>query len=280
VTLREALGEGVERLERHGVASPRLSSEVLLAHCLSVDKVYLFTHDDRELTEDEHRRFEEAIYDRLSGVPVQYIVGRQEFYGRYFTVNPAVLIPRPETEAIIETVLKLNSQTAPEIIDVGTGSGCIAVTTSLEIPSARVFATDISMEALRVARQNARQLGATVEFACVDLLEGIGGTFDFVLSNPPYVSPSETLHLQREVREHEPHVALFASNDGVAMFRRLVPAAEGRLRPGGWLIMEIGVAMDERVLALFGDRWETVYFRPDLQGIPRTVIARLRGARD
>ena len=275
MTLRETLVQGIQRLEQHGVSSPRLNAEVMLAHCLSVEKTYLYTHDDRELRDEESQSFEDALYDRISGVPVQYIVGRQEFYGRYFTVNPAVLIPRPETEFIVESVLEVKSSANPTIIDVGTGSGCIAVTLALELPEATVFATDVSLEALHVARQNASQLAARVDFAGADLLDGIGGRFDFIVSNPPYVSYAETSRLQREVREHEPHVALFAPDDGLAMFRRLVPSAEKLLKPGGYLIMEIGIGLEERILALFGDRWEFSRSRPDLQGIPRTIVARL-----
>ena len=279
MTLRETLAQGIQRLEQHGVSSPRLNAEVMLAHCLSVEKTYLYTHDDRELRDEESQSFEDALYDRISGVPVQYIVGRQEFYGRYFTVNPAVLIPRPETEFIVESVLEVNGSANPTIIDVGTGSGCIAVTLALELPEATVFATDVSLEALHVARQNASQLAARVDFAGADLLDGIGGRFDFIVSNPPYVSYAETSRLQREVREHEPHVALFAPDDGLAMFRRLVPSAEGLLKPGGHLIMEIGIGLEQRILSLFGDRWESSRSRPDLQGIPRTIVAKLKNTR-
>jgi release factor glutamine methyltransferase len=274
LTIREALHQAIERLEYHHISSPRLNAEVLLAHCLSVDRTYLYTHDDRQLQENESEAFEGILYDRVSGVPVQYIVGRQEFYGRYFTVNPAVLIPRPETEFIVESVLEVKTSPDPAIIDVGTGSGCIGVTLALELPEATVFATDVSMDALQVARRNATELGASVNFACADLLDGIGGQFDFIASNPPYVSRSETSRLQREVREHEPHVALFANDDGLAMFRRLVPAAELLLKPGGHLIMEIGITMEERVLSLFGKSWDNPKSRPDLQGIPRTIVAR------
>ena len=273
MTLREALTQAITRLERHYVSSARLNAEVLLAHCLSVDKTYLYTHDDRELNDQELQAFEDALYERVSGVPVQYIVGRQEFFGRYFEVTPAVLIPRPETEFIVESVLEANTRMDPAIIDVGTGSGCISVTLALELAKPRVFATDVSMDALFVARNNSRQLGAQVEFACADLLDGIGGEFDFIVSNPPYVSYQETSRLQREVREHEPHVALFASDDGLALFRRIVPSAEMLLKPGGRLIMEIGIGMEDRTRGLFGNRWTSVQVRPDLQGIPRTIVA-------
>ena len=273
MTVRDTLTQAIGYLEDQQVSSARLNAEVLMAHCLSVDRTYLYTHDDRELLAEEQLAFDVLLAKRLAGVPLQYIIGCQEFYGRSFIVNPAVLIPRPETEFIIESVLEVSTG-EPLIIDVGTGSGCIAITLALEIPKSRVFATDISMEALRVAKQNAAQLGAPVHFAQTDLLDGIGGGFDFIVSNPPYVSYQETSRLQREVREHEPHVALFAPDDGLAMYRRLVPASEWLLKPGGYLIMEIGITMEERVLRLFGNRWRSPFSRPDLQGIPRTIVAR------
>jgi release factor glutamine methyltransferase len=271
--------DGARRLEMHRVSNPRLSAEVLLAHCLSVDRTFLYTHDERLLTEAETRSFEEAIYDRISGVPVQYIVGRQEFYGRYFSVNPAVLIPRPETEAIVEAVLKLRNSPAPAILDVGTGSGCIGVTLAIELPSAHVTITDVSCDALLVAKANAVRLGARVDIACMDLLDAIGtnsSAFDFIVSNLPYVSPADLSNLQPEVREHEPHVALFASDNGLALIQRFIPAAERLLKPGGYLILEIGIGMAPRVMNLLGSRWEAAEARPDLQGIPRTIVARRR----
>jgi release factor glutamine methyltransferase len=279
LTLREALLQTSARFERHRLTSSRLNAEVLLCHLLSVEKAYLYTHDERELTETETEKLEAFVYERISGVPVQYIVGRQEFYGRYFTVNPAVLIPRPETEFIVETTLEFKPAAGTRIIDVGTGSGCIGVTLALEIPDSKVTLTDVSFEALQVARLNATNLGASVSIACMDLLDAATGTFDFVVSNPPYVSRKEESRLQIEVREHEPAVALYGDEDGLASFRKLIPSAEQMLRPGGYFIAEMGYDMEERVLSLFGDAWEKLPTRKDLQGIPRTVRARLRSAR-
>jgi release factor glutamine methyltransferase len=275
LTLREALHLAIEQLERHGVSSPRLNAEVLTAHCLSVDKTYLYTHDERELTAAEAQQLEDFVYERISGVPVQYIIGRQEFFGRYFTVNSAVLIPRPETEFIVESVLEIRPPADTRIIDVGTGSGCIGVTLALELPESHVTLTDVSFEALRVAQLNAANLGASVSIACMDLLDAAAGTFDFVVSNPPYVSRKETSRLQVEVREHEPEVALYGDDDGLAAYRRLIPAAERLLGPGGYFIAEMGFGMEERVLELFGRGWEKLPTKADLQGIPRTIRARL-----
>jgi len=281
VTIREALRSAVERLELHHVSNARLTAELVLAHVLSVEREHLYAHDDRVLSEQELQMLEDRLYDRISGVPLQYIVGRQEFYGRYFRVNPAVLIPRPETEYIIEAVLDIQGTRGlpPRplaIIDVGTGSGCIAVTLALELPGTQVFAGDISFEALLVARENAATLGAPVRFVCMDVLDAIQTRFDFIVSNPPYVRRSELSRLQREVREHEPHVALFSPEDELAIYRRLIVGAEEMLKSGGHVIMEVGIGMDERVLSLFGPRWNTLPTKTDLQGIPRTVIAMVR----
>jgi release factor glutamine methyltransferase len=242
-----------------------------------VTREYLYSHDDRTLTSEERQDIEDKLYDRIGGVPLQYIVGRQEFHGRYFQVNPSVLIPRPETEYIVDAVLETRGPPPRplSIIDVGTGSGCIAVTLALEIPEAEVVGADVSMEAVRVARQNAKQLGANVQFVCMDVLDAISSQFDFIVSNPPYVRKDDITRLQREVREHEPHIALFSPEDELAIYRRIVAGGETMLRSGGYVIMEVGLGMDEQVLKLFGSKWETQPTKTDLQGIPRTIVARL-----
>jgi release factor glutamine methyltransferase len=276
VTIREALRSTAERLELHHVSNARLTAELLVAHCLSVEREYLYAHDEHILSEYEYQKLEEFLYDRISGVPLQYIVGRQEFYGRYFQVNPAVLIPRPETEHIIEAVLEIQrtagSVSQPRIFDVGTGSGCIAATLALELPEAQIFASDVSEAALRVAHANASLLGASVSFVCMDVLDGLAGEFEFIVSNPPYVRPGDVTRLQREVREYEPHIALFSPKDELEMYRRLITSAEELLRTGGHLLMEVGIGMDERVLGLFGNKWQKWPTKTDLQGIPRVVI--------
>lgn len=280
MTIRDALRSSAARLEMHHVSNARLTAELLIAHTLSVPREYLYVHDDRILTDVEQQALEDHLYDRISGVPLQYIVGRQEFYGRYFQVTPDVLIPRPETEYIVEAVLEIHAaegrQRSADIFDVGTGSGCIAVTLALELPQARVLASDVSFDAVRIAQQNARQLGATVGFACVDVLDAVSGSYDFIVSNPPYVRRDEMTNLQREVREHEPHVALFSPEDELAIYRRLVFGAEQMLRPGGHLLLEIGLRMEEGVLGLFGSAWSKLPTKNDLQGIPRTILARRR----
>jgi len=274
VTIRDALRSAAERLELHYVSNARLTAELLVAHCLSVEREYLYAHDERVLTAGESQLLEDLLYDRINGVPLQYIVGRQEFYGRYFRVTRDVLIPRPETEHLVEAVLELKPS-APRILDIGTGSGCIAVTLALEIPDARVFASDISESALQIARANASVLHAPVSFACMDVLDAVAGKFEFIVSNPPYVRRGDISRLQREVREYEPHVALFSPEDELEIYRRLIAGAAGVLNAGGHLMMEVGIGMDERVLDLFDARWEKLPTKTDLQGIPRTVIARL-----
>jgi release factor glutamine methyltransferase len=276
VIIRDALRSAAERLELHHVSNARLTAELLLSHSLSVEREYLYAHDDRVLTDDDYQKLEDLLYDRISGVPLQYIVGRQEFYGRYFRVNPAVLIPRPETEHVVEAVLERHPGHGIRILDVGTGSGCIAVTLALEIPGARVFASDISEAALRVAYENAAAFSATVGFVCMDFLDAITGHFEFIVSNPPYVRPGDIHRLQREVREHEPHVALFSPADELEVYRRLMAGAERLLVEGGHLMMEVGIGMDEHVRKLFGTGWEKLPTKADLQGIPRTVIIRRR----
>ena len=280
VIIREALRSAAERLELHYVSNARLTAELLLAHVLSVQREYLYAHDDRAADRNgiagprrsslrPHRRRSSSIHSRPPGV-LRPLFSRQ----------PSVLIPRPETEYIVEAVLHIQKEspraTVPSIVDVGTGSGCIAVTLALELAEARVIAADISFDAVRVAQENAKNLGADVRFVCTDVLDGISSTFDFIVSNPPYVRRDEITHLQREVREHEPHVALFSPEDELAIYRRLVIGGENMLNPGGHIIMEVGLGMDEQVLALCGPKWERLPTRTDLQGIPRTVIAKLR----
>ena len=192
-------------------------------------------------------------------------------------VSPAVLIPRPETEHVIETVLELaRAMQAPRIIDVGTGSGCIALALAAELPWARIEAVDISPAALEVARANAHrlQLDHRVIFGQRDLLAGApASTYDFVVSNPPYVPASEPEKAQREVREFEPKVAVFAGESGLEVYRRLVPQAHEALKPGGWLVVEIGFSLAQAVCELAQD-WTEVRVVPDLQGIPRVMAAR------
>lgn len=274
MTVQTALVQGQRLLEQAGIASPRLTAEVLLAHAVGHSRAWLFAHSSDELTELWWIHYGRYLHQRLSGIPTQYITGRQEFYGRDFRVTPDVLIPRPETEHLIQAALE-KWRPATRAIDIGTGSGAIAVTLSLE-RSARLAATDLSVAALRIAAENARRLGARVDFAACDLAAAFADqSFDLVLSNPPYVPAGDVL--PREVREHEPPLALYAGPAGLDVFGRLIPEANRILKPGGWLILEIGALQAEAVRALLGG-WLDLEIRSDLAGLPRLALARSRRA--
>lgn len=275
VAVAAALMQGTRLLEEAAVAVPRLTAEVLLCHAARCDRPYLYAHPERELTEVEWIHYGRYLKERLDGKPTQYITGRQEFYGREFRVSPDALIPRPETELVVETALRVAPPGA-RMLDVGCGSGAIAVTLALEggVP---VFGTDISFAALRLAGANATRLEAPVHLLCGDLLEGFSGAcFDLIASNPPYVSSLERGSLQREVRDWEPEVALFAGPSGMEIYERLVSGAARVLVPGGWLVMELGFKSCDRVLAMLGQGWAAAEAIPDLAGIPRVLAARRR----
>jgi release factor glutamine methyltransferase len=289
VSLRNSLAAAIERLAIAQVGSPRLNAELLLIFALGCDRAYLYAHPERELTAEESRRYENALAERARGVPTQYITGHQEFWGMDFIVSPAVLIPRPETEHVIETVLSCvaraplrlrSGQASPanplRIIDVGTGSGCIGMALAKELPNAEIHATDISNAALEVARANAarHELENRIRFHHADLLEGFEpASFDFIVSNPPYVGETEEDQVQLEVRKFEPRNAVFAGPTGLEVIERVIPRAETVLKPGGWLVMEISGTIAEGVRNLLSD-WNEVQITNDLQGIPRVASAR------
>ena len=291
--LRQALRAAIAELEAANVDQSRLQAEVLAFLTFGCDRAYLFAHPERELSAAEQSQYEQLIARRAAGEPLQYITGHQEFWSADFLVTPAVLIPRPETEHLIEAVLALirqfslgprlspqhsNNRRAGDpvkLIDVGTGSGAIAISLARELPGAEMHAVDLSTEALQIARLNAERLGAKVHFAQGDLLSAVvrDASFDFVLSNPPYVAESEPEAVQEVVRRHEPPLALFAGDDGLDVIRRLLPQAWEALRPGGWLLFEIGYGQWEPVRGLLIG-WDDVHSAADLAGIPRVIIAR------
>jgi release factor glutamine methyltransferase len=285
--LREALQAAIARLTAEHVPSPRLNAETLLMFTLNCDRAHLYAHPERELTAEEQSRYEEALTQRAKGVPAQYITGHQEFWGLDLIVSPAVLIPRPETEHLVEAVLPLaRSMKAPKIADVGTGSGAIALALAKELPNAEIHATDSSPAALEIAEANAARLqlefrasnldppGRRIFFHDTDLLRGLdSGAFDFVVSNPPYVGLAEEDEVQLEVRKFEPRNAVFAGTAGIEVIERLIPAARQALKPGGYLVMEISGTIAERVRTLLAG-WEDITISNDLQGIPRVASAR------
>ena len=263
-----------------------MNAELLLRFVLSCDRAYLFAHPERELTSDEESRYEGALAERARGVPAQYITGQQEFWGMDLIVSPAVLIPRPETEHLIETVLELQTSGAElresrsepmlRIADVGTGSGCIALALAKELPTAEIHATDISPAALEIARANAaRHQEERIQFHQTDLLANLAPPFDLIVSNAPYVGESEHEHVQLEVRKFEPRSAVFAGPTGTEIISRLIPQAEFLLRPGGWLVLEISGTIADQVRSLLRN-WADVLVVPDLQQIPRVIRARKR----
>ena len=270
MTLRTALAQGIELLERGGIHAPRLTAEVLLGHAVHCDRTYFYAHPEQELREIEWIHYGRYLDERLKGKPTQYITKRQEFYGREFKVSRDVLIPRPETELLVETVLKL--EPGPGIIaDVGTGSGAIGVTLSLELKRA-VIATDLSFEACAVARGNAIELGADVQLIQGDLLKPFAdASVDIIVSNPPYVPFNDREGLQREVRDWEPSLALYGGPTGTAIYKRLVPEARRVLKPGGTLVFEFGFGQADAVSALAAG-WSNPQILSDLAGLPRVLV--------
>jgi release factor glutamine methyltransferase len=264
-----------------------MNAELLLMFTLNCDRAHLYAHPERELTADEQTNYARTLAERSRGVPAQYITGHQEFWGMDLIVTPAVLIPRPETEHVIETVLELlTSEVSPQasvrspsskrVIDVGTGSGCIALALAKELPQAVIHATDISPAALEIARANAarHQLDNRIQFHQRDLLSGVAtNTFDLVVSNPPYVGESEADQVQLEVRKFEPRNAVFAGPAGTEVIARLIPQAHAALKSGGWLVIEISRAIADHTKQLLRD-WHDIRLSPDLQSIPRVARAR------
>ena len=284
-TLRLAL-DAAEKVLAEGAHPERArrDTETLLLHALKTNVpdanlAWLIAHEDEPLAADAAGPFCDLIERRLAGEPIQYITGEAEFYGLPFHVNRDVLIPRPETEHLVEKVMALAAEfVRPKIVDVGTGSGAIAVALAHALPFAVITATDISADALAVAKANAARNGVAdrVRFFKGDLLEAVAGEhFDIVISNPPYVPESDRTTLDVEVRDYEPAQALFAGEDGLQIYRRLIPAAFDALVPGGYLALEIGYGQRAGIEALLvREGFAGIEFIPDLQGIARVAVAR------
>ena len=278
-SIGEILQQATRVLEREAVADARREAGSLLSHVIGKDRTFLISHAEDALKDRELREFEEVIARRASGEPAQYITGVQDFYGRSFRVTPAVLIPRPETELLIDAVLPLMKADS-NICDVGTGSGCIAVTLLCQRADARAVAVDVSEAALEIARQNAREHQVEPRIVlkvsdCFAALDPKADQFALIVSNPPYVSADALPGLQREVRDHEPRVALSPGADGLTVIRRLLKDAPEFLTSGGHLVMEIGFDQSEKVRRLVNKSvWTLKDILPDLQGIPRIVVLR------
>ena len=298
--IRVALMEGIARLRQAGTPSHTLAAELLLMHALGRDRTWLYTHPESSVEPDAEEKYFAFIARRVSGEPTQYITGKQEFWGLEFEVSPAVLIPRPETEHVMEVALELlgprglkiemasGKPSDPLLIaDVGTGSGCLAVALAWELPHAEIIATDISAAALEVARRNAARhhVADRIHFQQTNLLENVSvppsatnrgpRCFDLIVSNPPYIGTADAATLPREVRDHEPHAALFAGHTGAEMYPKLIEQAGRRLRPGGILAIELGYSSLDRVLPMLDTppHWTQLRVTNDLAGIPRVLSA-------
>jgi release factor glutamine methyltransferase len=288
--IAEAIAEGARLLRASKVAEDRRTATVLLGHALAVDRTYLLTRSDHEIDETRFQEYVEMITRRAAGEPLQYITGHQEFYGIDFLVTPDVLIPRPETELLVECVINLardsssqSDHNGPLVLDVGTGSGCIAVALASYLNNARVIATDISQAALAVAHRNAARQGveARIEFLEGDLLaplagRNLEGAIDFLASNPPYVSTQDSHLLQREL-DWEPRKALFGGPEGIDFYRRLLADARRYVKPGGYLVCEIGYTQLDAIREMIDtSAWGDTIIKDDLQGIPRTLAIKKR----
>jgi release factor glutamine methyltransferase len=279
MTIADALAWGAAVLAQSQELAPRSRPDaaLLLRHVLRIDAAEMFAHDERILTPEQAEQFQALIEQRRGGKPIQYITGQQEFFGLPFLVTPDVLIPRPETEHLVEAAIaRLQHVHHPRIVDVGTGSGAIAVALAHALPQAQIVALDISPAALKVATENAARNGVAdrIRFLESDLLTAVAcESFDAVVSNPPYIAFSERASLPVEVREYEPSLALFGGDTGLEIYERLVAEVQHVLVPGGWLLIEIGSGQRD-VLAKLLQGWNAVDFVADLQNIPRIALAR------
>jgi release factor glutamine methyltransferase len=281
MTLRQAIAAAAAQLanDEHLRATASRDAELLLLHTLQISRVTLLTRPGRELSTEQQALYRASIRRRLKQEPIQYITGEQEFYGLLLDVTPAVLIPRPETEHLVEAVLaRLPKDVQLQIADIGTGSGAIAIALAVHLPQAEITALDLSPETLAVAAANARKhsVANRVHIIESDLLSAVGQSgqsFDAIVSNPPYIPESDRATLHPQVRDHEPAAALFAGPDGLDLYRRLIPQAHGALKPNGLLALEIGHGQ-RKAIAVLLESWQEVSFVEDLQQIPRVVLAR------
>ncbi len=284
LSYREALTRATDQLSAHPDlrATALADAAVLLMHLLGIERATLIAHPERTLDREQQAAYQGLVERRLKFEPIQYILGETEFYGLMLRVTPAVLIPRPETELLVEAVVeRLGRLDRLQIADVGTGSGAIAIALAHALPQASVTALDLSPEALAMAGENARthSLESRIRFLRSDLLGAMPAEerFDAIVSNPPYISIADAPTLHPQVRDHEPSLALYAGLDGLAIYQRLIPEASQRLKPGGLLALEIGHGQRDAIAELLRG-WNTAEFLDDLQGIPRVALAGVRSA--
>jgi len=283
MTIRQAIRDAERRLKQKKYLSPGLDAEILLAACLGMERTGLFRDMDRPVASQEMQSFNDIVERRLRGEPVAYIVGRKEFWSLDLKVSPAVLVPRPETEILVQAVLETArrpGKAAPCILEIGTGSGAISVALARELQSARIVSTDLSLAALGIARENAASHGVAdrIFFLVCNLLEPFCGSFDMIASNPPYLSESEYEGLPGEIREFEPKGALLAGPEGTEFNRTIIRHAGVHLKDGGWLFLEIGFDQKDAVQALLvqSGHYDSVRVTKDYAGIDRVVAARRR----
>lgn len=261
---------GTEYFSQKKISNARLEIEWLLCHVLNMERVHLYVEFERPLNQQELAHIKALVKRRAAGEPFQYIIGKADFYGYDMKVTPAVLIPRPETEVIIEVLKK--QQTPGTILDIGTGSGCIAIVAALELPDAKVSAVDVSTEALAVARENAATHKVEVDFRQMDILtDKLAGTYDVALCNPPYVAAREMAGLDDGIKDHEPATALTDNDDGLTFYRRLAELFPQIVNDGGAMIVEIGPTQAAEVIALFEAMGTSCAIHKDLQGDDRVV---------
>lgn len=282
--IADILKEASTILENAGVPESRREASSLLSFLLARDRTFLISHVEDQVSVESFNSFRELVERRAAGEPLQYITGVQDFFGREFRVTPDVLIPRPETELLVEAAIEMvgGPNANPFLCDVGTGSGCITVTLLCEMPNSRAVALDTSAAALEMAQLNARKqsVEARVSFVVSDCFNSLVRheyQFDLVVSNPPYVAAAVVAGLQREVRDHEPLIALSPGPDGLSIIRRLLDDSPAFLKPGGYMLMEIGFDQGEAVQELIDKTvWRLLEIRPDLQSIPRIVVLQKR----
>jgi len=280
MTVAEGLRDGAKLLQENSIAEPESEAVLLMGHALKRDRAFIYAHPEYRLSAVESILFQAVIRRRSSHEPFQYITGRQEFYGLEFYVTPDVLIPRPETEILVEAAIKqFREQEQFKFLEVGIGSGCISVSILANIPRATALGSDVSYKALVVAGNNAEanRVSDRLELQISNVYESVDDReFDLIVSNPPYVADPDLPALQREVRDFEPKTALSGGPDGLDIVRRIIAGAPKLLKTNGMLMMEIGWDQSERVSKIFdAGSWKSIEMLPDLQGIPRIVVAKI-----